>query len=652
MDNEKYGIELELIVNKFKEKMQQVKNAFKGIDNKQVNITANTAQINYLKSQINDLTDKIRRIDEGFETGDVLKYEAQLEKLTNQYNKLIAKQNEVSKTASKSNISITKGLDKMTSKIKRFGLSLLSIRSIWALVSRASSAYLAQDTELSNKLQSVWVGLGAMLAPIIERIADILAKAVKYINIFIKALTGVDLLARASAKSMAGTAKSAKALNKSLAGFDELTNIDTDVGGGTDGNAGLSGLEDVEIDTEWADRIRGFGEWVKENKDTILSAFLGIAGAIIAIKAGLGGLKALGIGLMIYGVVETIKTLIKYLNDPSFENFGDLLKNIGIALVGFGLLTGNWITVAVGGFMFLAGEVIKHWGEIKTSMQSVIDYIRQNWEPVGDFIADVMQGVLDFFDGAIKFIKDSFDGFIMFIQGVFTGDWDKAWKGIQKMFEAVWDFITGILSAFGDFVYKWVIKPVADVFSGLWEGIKRGFENAWNGIQTAFSNIGRFFSNLISGVLKSFGEFGTKVGETISTAFKNVINGVLSAIENILNSPIRAINGLISIINNLPGVNISRLGLIYLPRLATGTNYVPEDQVAMIHKGEAVIPKKFNSREYFGGGNEETNSKLDDILTAIGNIEINPYTTIRDVGKASLSYINAKSRQLGESVVK
>jgi hypothetical protein len=94
------------------------------------------------------------------------------------------------------------------------------------------------------------------------------------------------------------------------------------------------------------------------------------------------------------------------------------------------------------------------------------------------------------------------------------------------------------------------------------------------------------------------------------------------------------------------------LGLIYLPRLATGTNYVPEDQVAMIHKGEAVIPKKFNSREYFGGGNEETNSKLDDILTAIGNIEINPYTTIRDVGKASLSYINAKSRQLGESVVK
>lgn len=88
-----------------------------------------------------------------------------------------------------------------------------------------------------------------------------------------------------------------------------------------------------------------------------------------------------------------------------------------------------------------------------------------------------------------------------------------------------------------------------------------------------------------------------------------------------------------------------------MPRLDVGTNYVPQDQVAMIHKGEAVIPKKFNSKEYFGSGNEETNAKLDTVIEAIKDIEINPYTTIRDVGKASLSYINTKSRQLGESVV-
>ena len=83
----------------------------------------------------------------------------------------------------------------------------------------------------------------------------------------------------------------------------------------------------------------------------------------------------------------------------------------------------------------------------------------------------------------------------------------------------------------------------------------------------------------------------------------------------------------------------------------TGTNYVPEDQLAMIHKGEAVVPKKFNSQQYFGGANEETNAILEELIEAVKEIEINPYTTIKDVGKASLSYINSKSRQLGESVV-
>jgi hypothetical protein len=31
-----------------------------------------------------------------------------------------------------------------------------------------------------------------------------------------------------------------------------------------------------------------------------------------------------------------------------------------------------------------------------------------------------------------------------------------------------------------------------------------------------------------------------------------------------------------------------------MPFLATGTNNVPQDMVAVIHKGEAVVPKEFN----------------------------------------------------------
>lgn len=559
MDNEKYGIELELITSKFNEKMEKVKSSFSSLTDKKVNLTANTAQLEYLKQQIKEISALLdyNAKKPFMNYNDVLKNRVQLEKLTNQYNKLLGKQKEVTVASGTMHVNMSKGFDRMNSKIKRFGLSLLGIRTIWSLVSRASSAYMAQDTALANKMQSVWAGLGAILAPIIEGIVNILAKGVKYINIFIKALTGVDLLAKASAKSIAGTTKSAKALNKALAGFDELQNIDTDAsGGGADLGAGLGGLEDVEVDTAWAERIQAFGEWVKTS----------------------------------------------------------WMPVIGILTAGVGLLIGSVPVAITGAIVFVLGMITKYWEQIKAFFQSGIDWlvsktdwVRENFGIIGEMIyktfTDLLQSVLDIFDSIFRAIRGIFDGFITFIKGVFTGNWKQAWEGIKQIFTSIWEGIKGVFTAVFNFIKKMVVNVA------------------------------------------------TTTGNIIAGAFRAVVNAVMFSIENILNAPIRAINGLISVINAVPGINLGKLNTFSLPRLDTGTNYVPQDQLAMIHKGEAVVPKKFNSKEYFGGGNDETNARLEELIEAVRNIEINPYTTIRDVGKASLNYINSKSRQLGESVV-
>lgn len=46
-----------------------------------------------------------------------------------------------------------------------------------------------------------------------------------------------------------------------------------------------------------------------------------------------------------------------------------------------------------------------------------------------------------------------------------------------------------------------------------------------------------------------------------------------------------------------------------------GTNYVPNDQLAMVHEGEAIVPKKFNSQEFFGSNTDaETKDMLFEII--------------------------------------
>ena len=195
------------------------------------------------------------------------------------------------------------------------------------------------------------------------------------------------------------------------------------------------------------------------------------------------------------------------------------------------------------------------------------------------------------------------------------------------------------------FVVAKVIQPVGNFFNGLWNGIKNTFSSVWNWILNAFSKGGQIFSGIKDG---------------IANVFKTVVNSIIKGINKVISIPFNKVNSLLNKIKSVDILGVkpfdsfwgrNPLPVPQIPQLAVGTNYVPEDQLAYIHKGEAVVPKKFNSQEYFGNGNEETNNLLEQVIEAIGNIEIAPYTTIKDVGQASVKYINSTSRQLGRSVI-
>lgn len=237
------------------------------------------------------------------------------------------------------------------------------------------------------------------------------------------------------------------------------------------------------------------------------------------------------------------------------------------------------------------GDIIKFWEEDWQESFTV----EGNWNSFFAGLGMTLEGFYQIFKG----LWDTLAGIIDIFIGIFTGDtekmqegWDKLCQGLLNILKGVlnlivglllvvlgfikgllldlWDGIKSLCSTIGTWIYDHVIKPVADFFVGLWNGIVNGVTWAVNGIKNIFSTVVNFFKNIINTIFGFFKKIGTAVGNVIGSAFKAVINGILKAIESILNFPIKAINKLIGVINKVPGINLGTLSTFNLPRLAKG----------------------------------------------------------------------------------
>lgn len=137
-------------------------------------------------------------------------------------------------------------------------------------------------------------------------------------------------------------------------------------------------------------------------------------------------------------------------------------------------------------------------------------------------------------------------------------NWDKIftwfanmWNKIKAVAVACWEGIKGTFLAVGGFF--------GNVFTSAWENIK-----------AAFSNVVGFFKGIWNTIKNMFTNIGTAIADGISGAFKSVINAVIKFAGNLINNFVRGINWAIDKINNIPGVNISKLTEVSLPMLAKG----------------------------------------------------------------------------------
>lgn len=502
--------------------LEQLGASFDNALSKQDAIEQKVAQTKYRYDEINA---KVSEYKQKIENVKIQKQVADVEKLKSGFN------------------SVGSSIQSSIRNVARLALGIFGIRSAFMFLRQASSSLAGYDKQYAANIEYIRYALTQAIAPVLQWIVRLAATLLGYINAIMQGWFGINLFARGSAENFnkmkagaSGVSKAVKEIKKQLTGFDEINMLTDQSDTGTSAGAGGVGMPNFDLSAMQGE-VPEWLQWIIDHKDEILSTLAGIAGGLLALKFGASGIQSLGIGVMVAGIVYTIQSLLKYLKDPSWENFGKVIQGIGIAIVGLGIIigvaTGGWVVAIVGAIVLIVGTIIRYWEQIKAFLQKGIDWLsgKSDWvhqmfgDTIGNIYDDVvkyLQIILNWIDGTFKNIKGAFDGFIQFIKGVFTGNWNQAWEGIKQIF--------------------------------------------LNTFQAILRTFGTFFTLIKNNVVT----FARTAGDIIAGAFKIVVNAVLSAIERVLNSPIRAVNRLIGVINAVPGINLSTLPTFNLPRLKVG----------------------------------------------------------------------------------
>ncbi len=612
--------------------VSQMKAQMKGYSN---SIQETAKQQEYLKSKIEDLKYLLSQADMGFEVGDTLKIEADIEKLENRLKKLQNQGRNTGEEVSsafdkikakiksagthiaslgskfKATLSSSKGLGKSFTStfnngiksIKKFALGLLSVRTAFSMVSRAMQSYLSYDTQLSNSIQNCWNVLGSLLAPILEFVISLFSKAVSYVNAFVEALTGINLVARANKKALDSQAKSTKKLSDTQSSLDEFHTVSTDTGSGND-NKPIT-VEPVDMDKldflfDWIDKAKKLlatlfdpikEAWDNKGKafiDSLKNAFEGIKSLGIAVfssifevwtngtgqkivenilemwtnvfnivgalsqalanawnNAGNGTAIIQAIADIFIGIQDIVNSiansLLNWVMSDNFQSALNVVLGILADLFGYAQEIMAWVVTMYETYLApVVDKVLDCISRIIIAIGSVWEFLKPIIDTIIGVIMNVLEPVIDGLCGIIGGIIDALSGVMDFITGVFTGDWSKAWEGLKT-------FLGGIIDA------------VASLFTGLFNTIRAIFKGAWDIIVSIWSVVSTWFNNAVIKPLANLfnGIWNTmkngaqnawngikNIFSSVATFFKNIFGNAWNGVKNIFSSGGRIFSGI------------------------------------------------------------------------------------------------------------
>ena len=376
-------------------------------------------------------------------------------------------------------------------QVLRYAGALLSIRSIYMMLRQSANAWLSSSNkeaqQLNANLQYMQYAMGSALSPIIEYLINLMYQLMKAVQSVVYALTGINIFAKASAKSysnMANIAKQTAKETKKLAGIDEITNIggdDNNSSGGGNGNVAPN-IDLSDVDTSLVDKFKDldFEELGKQ------------------------------LGKKINSVLENIPW-------SEIQNTSRTIAgNIAKFLNGY-IETTDWNLV---GNTFAQG--------INTVLYAGETFISTfKWDNLGKAMGNGLNGLFENIDwgarartlsGEIKGIFDTISGFFETF----------SWEGI----------IDGLITSIKEFKWNDVSDAIFKALGSACASLVNLGQVIGGHIKNAFTNIGKYFNkeieecggNVVLGILKGIGDavigISTWIKDHIFTpfidGFKNV----------------------------------------------------------------------------------------------------------------------------------
>lgn len=357
---------------------------------------------------------------------------------------------------------LTKKLTSMVRTVFVFNL----LRSGMSTLRNSMLSLLRTNNQFNNNLNQIRANLMTAFAPIynaclpaINSLMNSLAKLTGTISVFVSGLFGKRLKQSTNeAKKLSTALKKANdssSSNGNLASFDKLEVIGNDNGGssGTDINYD----NEIQYSENLLNILNAIKDFISNNKEEIIGFLAGCAIGVGAIKImdiidnldkipelinNIDSvLKIAGFGLVALGIISAIKSIITYLNDPSWENFGKIISSIGLIILGFGLIIGNIPVIIAGVCVLIVGLIVKYWDKIKNYISGGMDWLEEKltlwFGGIGTAIAIWLKAmvaeVVSFFDNVFKGAKNILDGIIKLFRGDFTGGLKQIFTGIKQI---------------------------------------------------------------------------------------------------------------------------------------------------------------------------------------------------------------------------